>query len=142
MYIFCYKMFQINIKEMIDEGFYVFEYTLKIIHFLKVLIKLYKGKQKIERFDILRQLLNPLIIQIIKFLAIMIEMNEGLYFISLQHKKIKEIIHTIFNLYNFHPKYTLNLMVLLSSIDPDIVLKLLAEKLSETELYIDKMPII
>ena len=37
-------MFQINIKEMIDEGFYVFEYTLKIIHFLKVLIKLYKGK--------------------------------------------------------------------------------------------------
>lgn len=74
-----------------------------------------------------RSLLNPLIIEIIKFISLIVIISETFQKITDEdQKQTKDIIQIIFILYNFNFKYTLNLMVTLASTNPDLVVKLLS----------------
>ena len=61
-----------------------------------------------------------------KFVSFIVTISETFQMITAEdNKKTKEIIHTIFILYDFNFKYTLSLMITLSSTHPDLVVKLL-----------------
>lgn len=133
---FIYQELQTHLEEFIDQGFYFFEYTLRILQLLKILLRDERANSYDLQFSSRKTLLTPLTFEILKFVSLVVMTNETFSKITSEdHKKTKEIIHIIFVLYHFHSKPTVNLMVALASTDPDLVVRLLSEKIYKADHF-------
>jgi len=58
------------------------------------------------------------------------------------HRKTKEIIQVLMVLYTFQPQHTLHLLVALSNADPQLVVKLLAERMVAAQHFEERVDLL
>lgn len=88
-------------------------------------------------------MLEPLMIQMIKFISLVIVKSNTLAELTADdHKKTKEIIQLLIVLYSFQPKNTLYLLVELSKADPQLVVKLMAQKMLAAHRYQERVDLL
>jgi hypothetical protein len=72
LYVYIYQELQAHIEEFEDQGYYIFENTLKILQLLKILLKDEKANYYDSEMVFKRSLLSALIIEIIKFISLVV----------------------------------------------------------------------
>ena len=143
LYTWVYQLYQRVYFTLPDHGFHCFEFTLKLLQLIRVLLRDEQAEALDYGGEIRGRLIEGLLVEVVRFLGLVV-IEEGVMdrITQQDHKKTREIMEVLFMLYQFHPHYTLQIMLAVASVDPNHVALLLLNQLSKAGEFSERITLL